>query len=54
MVILDNKDLKKKYVYSLRLTTEQHKLLKLNPGIKKDLDRFIIQYLNSFLENKKG
>ena len=49
----DKKQLKK-YIYSLRINTEQRALLKHNEFIKKDLDRFIIQYLNSFLENKKG
>ena len=43
----------KKYVYSLRINLEQRTLLKNNDCIKKDLDKFIIQYLNSFADDKK-
>lgn len=39
----------KKYVYSIRINTKMRKLLKDNPQIKKDLDTFIIQYLNAYL-----
>jgi hypothetical protein len=50
---MDNKRAIKKYVYSIRLTKEQRTLLKNNESIKTDLDKYIIQYLNSFLDDKK-
>jgi hypothetical protein len=44
----DKKELKK-FVYSIRIDARMRKVLKDNPEIKRDLDKFIIQYLNSFL-----
>lgn len=44
-----NKNLKK-YVYSLRINTEQRQLLKHNPEIKSELDKLVVQYLNIYLK----
>ena len=49
---MDNKKKKrelKKFVYSIRLTEKQNEVLKKNECIKRDLDQFILQYINSYL-----
>ena len=42
------------YVYSLRINKEQMSLLKNNKDIKQDLNKYVREYLNSFLEQKKS
>lgn len=39
----------KKYVYSIRLTKKQKELLKNNEWIKKELDKLILEYINTYL-----
>ena len=41
------------YVYSLRITKEQMSLLKNNKEIKEDLNNYVREYLDSFLEQNK-
>lgn len=44
-----NRELKK-YVYSIRITKKQNNLLKNNKWIKEELDKYIREYLNGFLQ----
>ena len=39
---------KNNYVYSIQITKEQRELLKKSETIKKDLDKYVRDYLNSF------
>ena len=41
------------YVYSLRITKEEHKLLKDHKELKQDLNRYVKEYLKVFLEQNK-
>lgn len=45
----DKKELKK-FVYSIRITSEQKQLLKKNDWIKKELDKIVINYLKIYLK----
>lgn len=40
----------KKFVYSIRLTKRQKKLLKENEWIKKELDKMVLDYINIYLD----
>ena len=44
------KNRKNNYVYSLRINKEQMDLLKKNRNIKEDLNRYVREYLDSFLK----
>lgn len=48
----DNKHLKKNCIYSLRIDKQQMKLLKDNPGIKKEVNELVLQYINVYLNQK--
>jgi hypothetical protein len=48
--IIDKKELKK-FVYSIRITSEQRDLIKNNECIKKELDRMVINYINIYLKD---
>lgn len=41
---------KRNYVYSVQITKEQNKLLKDSPDLKRDLNKYVREYLESFLE----
>lgn len=49
---MENKSKKqfKKFTYGIRITKQQYDLLKKNKDIKKDLDKFVMDYLNVFLK----
>ena len=46
------KSQKNNYVYSLRINKEQMELLKRNKEIKEDLNKYVKEYLDSFLKDK--
>lgn len=48
------KSRKNNYVYSIQITKEQRELLKKSETIKKDLDAYVRDYLNSFFEDASG
>lgn len=48
----NNKQLKKNYVYSLRIDKEQMKLLKDNPQIKKEINELVLQYINIYINKE--
>ena len=43
---------KDNYVYSVKITKEQMSFLKNNKDIKNDLNTYVREYINSFLEIK--
>lgn len=52
VIILDDNQLKKDCIYSLRIDKEQMKLLKDNPEIKKEVKELVLQYINVYLNQK--
>ena len=48
-----DKNTKKTEVYSIRITKGQKELLRNNEWIKKELDKFLLEYLESFTEEEQ-
>lgn len=47
MVITRSKP--KQFVYSLKITKDENRLLKKNENLKKELNNFVKQYLKAYL-----
>lgn len=48
-----DKYIKKTEVYSIRITKEQKEILRNNEWIKKELDKYLLDYLECFVDKER-